>query len=163
MLAEQADGLRKLALGGVHAAHEHVEHEVDQLDVREPVALLLGGDERGDEVVARRGSAHGQQLVGPGVELLDRALDALAVVHQARGIELALDPVRPIVQARRVFERCAHQGSDRERGVGLGEGLDQLAAGLAGHGLEELGKELAHGRAPAVGGPRREGGVHEVA
>src|SRR3712207_8715541 len=38
-----------------------------------------------------------------------------------RSVELALDPVRPVVQARRVLERRAHHRRDRQRRVRLGE------------------------------------------
>ena len=51
VFGEQPDGVRQLALAGVHAAHEDVEDEVDALTLREPVPLLLGGDQLGDQVV----------------------------------------------------------------------------------------------------------------
>ena len=41
-LGQQAHGVGELALRRVDAADEDVEHEVLQLDVRQPVALLLG-------------------------------------------------------------------------------------------------------------------------
>ena len=103
------------------------------------------------------------QRPGPLVELRAGALDRVALVHQAGPVELALDQVRPLVQLRRVVERSAHHGRDRERRVGLGERVDELAAAGVGERLPEPREELAHRRAPAVGGARREGRVDEVA
>ena len=59
VLGEQPQRVGELALRRVDAADEHVEHEVDELDVGEPVAVLLGGDQRRDQVLARalRGGA----------------------------------------------------------------------------------------------------------
>ncbi len=79
VLGEQPQRVRELALGRVDAADEHVEHEVERLDVREPVALLLGGDQRGDQVVAGLGAAAAEQLAGVGVELDDGLLDLRAL------------------------------------------------------------------------------------
>ena len=45
--------MRELALRRVDAADEDVQDEVLELDVRQAVALLLGDDQRGDQVVGR--------------------------------------------------------------------------------------------------------------
>ena len=67
------------------------------------------------------------------------------------------------MKARRVGQRRAHDRRDDERRVRLGEGLDELAAPVGADGVPELLEVGAHGRPPAVGGPRREGRVDEVA
>ena len=53
MGGEQPHGMRELALARVDAADEDVEDEVAQLVVAEPIALLLGRDQVGDQVLAR--------------------------------------------------------------------------------------------------------------
>ena len=163
VLGEQADGVRELGLRRVDAADEDVEHEVDALDLRQPVAVGLGGQQRRDEVVAGVVAAGGQQRVGVVVELDDGLLDQLALGHQRLGVELLLDPVGPVVQARRVAQRRAHDRRDDQRRVGLGEGLDELAAPVGADGVPQLLEVGAHGGPPAVGGARREGRVDEVA
>ena len=155
--------MRELRLRGVHAAHEHVQHEVHALHLGEPVALLLGGEQGRHEVVARVAAPGREHALAPLVELAHRLLDPRAVVHQARRVELALDPVRPVVQPRRVLERSAHHRRDRQRRVRLGEVVHELAAAGVGHALPELLEEAAHRRPPAVGRARREGRVHQVA
>ena len=90
---------------------------------------MLGGDQRGDEVVAGVVAAALEQLARPLVELGDGALDPLALVHQARPVELPLDPVRPLVQPRRVLQRRAHDRGDRQRRVGLGESPRRTRSG----------------------------------
>ena len=103
------------------------------------------------------------QRARPLVELRAGALDRVALVHQAGRVELTLDQVRPLVQLGRVVERRAHHGRDRERGVGLGQLADELAAAPPLERRPEALEELAHRRPPAVGGARGEGRVHEVA
>ena len=163
VLGEQPHGLGELGLGGVHAADQHVEHEVDQLVVVEPVALVAGGEQGGDEVLARVVAAALEQLGGPVVELLHRLLDLRALLHQGGGVELALDPVRPVVQPGRVLQRRAHHRGDDHRGVGLGEGVDELAAARAVQLCPQALEDLAHRRPPAVGRARRERRVDQVA
>jgi hypothetical protein len=123
----------------------------------------LGGQQRGDEVIAGIAAARGQQLVGVGVELDHGLLDELALGHQRLGVELLLDPVGPVVQARRVGQRRAHDRGDDQRRVGLGERLDELAATPVRDRIPELLQVCAHGRAPAIGRARGEGGIDEVA
>ena len=150
MLGEQPDPVSELALRRVDAADEHVEHEVDQLVVAQPIALVAGGDERRDEVVAGRPAPVREHLARPRVELLAGSLDAFALGQQARPVELTLDPVGPFVQARGVGQRRAHDRGDRQRRIGLGERVDELAAPRVVDALEQLPQEPAHGLAPAV-------------
>ena len=121
--------VRELGLGGVDAAHEHVEDEVDALDVGEAVALRLGGEQRRDEVVAGV-PAPARRNIAPRtlVELARPPARSARARSSAPRRRTALDPVRPVVQPRRVVERRAHHGRDGERRVRLGEGLDELAA-----------------------------------
>ena len=132
---EQPHRVRQLRLGRVHAAHEHVQHEVHALHLGEAVALLLGGEQGRHQVVARIAAAGREHALAPLVELAHGLLDPRAVVHQARRVELALDPVGPLVQPRRVLQRSAHHGRDRQRRVGLGEVGHELAAAGVGHAL----------------------------
>jgi hypothetical protein len=163
VLGQQADPLGELALGRVHAAHEHVEHEVDELGVGELVAFEARRDQGRDEVVAGVFAAPGNQSAGVVVELGHGLLDPLALGHQRGAIELALDPVRPFVQARGVAQRRAHHRGDGQRRIGLGERLHELAAARVAHAVVEPLEEPAHCRAPALGRARRERGVDQVA
>ncbi len=161
---QQPQRVRELRLRRVDAADQHVEDEVDQLDVGEPVALLLGRDQLRDQVVAGRAAAQLQQLAGVGVELLDGPLDPRPLAHQHRRVELALDPVRPLVQARRVGERRAHHGRDRQRRVRLRERLDEverLAPPPAARRAAARGSSRI-ARPPALDRARREGRVDEA-
>ena len=153
----------ELGLRGVDASDEDVEHEVHALDVGEAVAIGLRGQQGRDQVLAGIVAARGQQRLGVVVELDHCLLDELALGHERLGVELLLDPVGPVVQPRRIGERGAHHRRDDERGVGLREGVDELAGAVAAHRLPQLRQVGAHGRAPAVGGARREGRVDEVA
>ncbi len=153
----------ELGLRRVDPADEHVQHEVHALHVRQPIALLLGGDQRRDQVLARIVAAALDQRACPLVELLARSLDRVALAHQARPVELALDQVGPLVELGRVLQRRAHHRRDRQRRVRLAEGSDELALAIVSHGVEELLEVLAHHRPPPVRRARREGGVDEVA
>ena len=143
----------ELALAGVDAADEDVEDEVAQLVVVEALALGLGGDEVGDEVLARVIAAGGDELVGPDVELLDGGLDPGAVLDQAGGVELALDDVGPLVQLGGVAARSAHHMRDDQRRIGLGDGGDELALGARRDPVEQLGEERP--ASPGGSGRRR--------
>ncbi len=57
VFGEQPDRVRELALGGVDAADQNVQHEVHALDVGEPLALLFGVDQQRDQVLARAARA----------------------------------------------------------------------------------------------------------
>ena len=150
MLREHAQAVGELRLRRVHPAHEHVQHEVHALGVVEPVALVRGGDQGGDQVVAGVVLAALDQRARPLVELLAGALDRVALVHQAGRVELALDQVRPLVQPRRVLERRAHHRGDRERRVGLREVAHELAAPAALERLPELRRGTPASRAASA-------------
>jgi hypothetical protein len=104
-----------------------------------------------------------KQVVGELVELHHRLLDPVALLHQVRGVELPLDPVRPIVEPCGPRELGSHHRRDRQRRVRLAELLDELAAPAVGERAGQLLKEAAHRRAVALDRARREGRVHEVA
>ena len=53
VLGQQPDGVGQLALAGVDAADQDVQHEVAQLVVGQAVARLFGLDQRRDQVIAR--------------------------------------------------------------------------------------------------------------
>ena len=129
MLSEQPDGVRELALRGVDAADEHVQHEVHEFGVGEAVPLVARGDQRRDQVVAHVVAAALKQVVGELVELHHRLLDPVALLHQVRGVELPLDPVRPVVEPWGPRELGSRHRRDRQRRVRLAELLDELADG----------------------------------
>ncbi len=107
----------------------------------------------------------------------DRLLYRLALAGHADGVELALDPIGPVVQPRRVLQRGAHHVRDHQRRVGLGELLDELAPdhlawagtvgfcfrGVCNRLLEQLLEELAHLGAVALHRARAERRVDEAA
>ena len=163
VLREHAQPVGELRLRRVHAADEHVQHEVHALGVVEPVALVRGRDQGRDEVVAGIVAAALDQSSRPLVELRTGSLERLALVREAVRVELALDQVRPLVQLRRVVERRAHHGRDRERRVRLREVADELAAAGVLERRPEALEEVAHRGPPAVGRARGERRVHEVA
>src|SRR4029077_12779305 len=82
VFGQQPDRMRELALARVHAAHQHVEHEVDALHVAQPIvpATSFGGgapapvgngrrDQLGDQIVARRLAARAHELLRVPLEL----------------------------------------------------------------------------------------------
>ena len=125
------------------------------------VALLLGRDERADDVVTRVAPTGLEQCVTPEEELGDGTLDLRQLGHQAGAVELLLDPCRPAVQPVGVLDRSAHHRRDRQRGVGLRQRLDGVA--LAVEPGPQLLEKSAHHRSPAVGRPRGEERVHQPA
>jgi hypothetical protein len=127
------------------------------------IARGLGGQQRGDEVVARRRAPALEEVREIGVQLVDRRLDARAVSDQERPVELALDRVGPLVQPRGVVRRRAEHRRDRQRRVWLGDRADELAAPGVAHARPEVVEEAAHDRAVAIRGARGEGRVDEVA
>ena len=186
VFSEQPDRVRELALGGVHAADQDVQHEVHALHVREPLALLFGGDQQRDQVLAGLLAARAHEAPGVLVELRHRLFDRRFLLGHRDRVELALDPVRPVVQPRGVLQRRAHHVRNRLRGVGLGDVAHELAgelsrvfplqpwwadhAGLRGHPgaprphpLEDPLQQLAHHRAVALDRARGERGVDEAA
>ena len=127
VLGEQPDRVGELALGRVDAADEHVEHEVEQLDVAEPVALLLGGDQGGDQVVAGVGAAAAEQLAGVGVELDDRLLDLRRAPRAPSSRTGAGSSATSPTGGR--GPRSARPSRSRSPArVGLGERLDEVGA-----------------------------------
>ncbi len=138
VLRQQPHRVGELALASVDSADEDVEHEVAKLVVAQPVALLLGGDEVGDQILARCRAPRLDQRVLVLVELRDRLLDQFALADQAGRVELALDPVRPVMQPRRVRKRRAHHLGDHQRWVRLGEVLDELTTPVRRERVEQL-------------------------
>ncbi len=153
MRGEQPHRVGELRLGRVDASDQDVQDQVDQLVVGQPVAVLLGRDQKRDQVVAGIGAAGIQQPVRIVVELEYGLLDLRPLGQDVLG-ELLLDPVRPVVQALGVRQRRAHHRRDRHCGVRLGEVRDELAAAGRGHRLVELLDEAPDGRAIALDGAR---------
>jgi hypothetical protein len=160
MRGEQPQRVAELGLRGVDPAGDDVEHEVDALGVRQPVARFLGGQQRGQEVIARLVPAPGQQRLDVGVDLGHGALHLGHLTGERADVELPLHPARPLVQPRRVGLRRPQHGGDGQRRVRLGDGGDELAR-AGRHLVPELRQEAAHRRPPPVRRARREGGADE--
>jgi hypothetical protein len=163
---QKPDGVRQLALGCVDAADQHVQHEIDALLLAETIAFPFGGKQRGDQIVGGMAAilaAGCDQRVRVLVELLHGQLDTGTLVHHRGGVELSLDPVRPVVKPRRVGQRRPHHGGDRLGGIGLGKGLHELAAPRIGDPREQPAQELAHRGPPALDRARSQRGIHEGA
>ena len=113
VVGEQPHAVRELALRGVDAAVQHVAHERHALLVGQAVALLLGGDQRGDEVVAGARAALLDQLAAR-----TRRTPSAACSSSSRRVISAiasnwlLEQVRQPVQLGRVLERRAHHRRD---------------------------------------------------
>ena len=150
MLGEQPQRLRELALGGVHSPGEQVQHQVHALVVGQPVALLLGRQQRADQVGPRGRAAileqGGHVLVG----LDDRPLDVRDLGGQGGDVELPLHHARPVLRAGR---RRPPGRRGRRRWSGTGRAWRSRprtrcrALGVRAEVAPELGQELAHGRA----------------
>ena len=113
----------------------------------EPVALLLGGDERRDEVVGRRVAPAGDQRPDPGVELGDLAVDRrqLLGVGERDRVELALDPHRPVVQPRRRRASGAPITAAIVRdGYGLASAATKSHAARGARRRPQVVEDLAH-------------------
>ena len=72
VLGQHLHGGGQLIAGGVGTGVEQDGDEVDQLVVGEPVAVVFGANELGDQVVAERPAAASDQAPEVGVELFPR-------------------------------------------------------------------------------------------
>ena len=160
---EQSDPMGELSLGCIDASCQDVHDQVEALVIRQPVALVSGGEKRRDQVIARVVTARLDQGGCVSGELDDRRLDLVTAGHDRRRVELALEPRRPVVEAWRVLDRRAHDGGDQLRWIALGHRVHELDLTTALERSEDLGQVLAHDGAPAVGCSRREGRIHKVA
>ena len=71
----------------------------------QPVAAVLGRQQRGDQVVARLGPPLLQQLLDVLLQLDDRALDLRDLAGQRLYVELPLYQAGPFMQPRSVLVR----------------------------------------------------------
>ncbi len=156
MSGEQAQRVRQLGLGGVHAARNHIQHQVDALGVGQLRTFVLGRQQRTDQVSARVVATLLEQGLDVVVQLADGLLDPGRLIRQGFDVELPLHPAGPLVQPRRVLRRRAEHGRDGQRRVRLGERGHELAARGPAEAVPQAGQEAAHGRPPAVRGPGRE-------
>ena len=69
------------------AGHEQQQHDGAQLLLGEPVALLLGREERGQQVVARLGPA----LLEEAVEVVDELMKAIRPALMRGVVEVAVE------------------------------------------------------------------------
>ncbi len=109
------------------------------------------------EVVARVVAARPKQFLGIPVELLHRQLDLLALARHARRVELPLDPVRPVVQPRRVL-LAARPSPSRSSATGTAWRTPPRtrSARSSATAAEQLLEERAHRRRVALDRPRRQ-------
>ena len=112
--------------GGLVAGDREQQHEHVELDLGEPVAVDLGVDELGHDVVARIGLALLGELVDVHVELGRRGRAVVASPAYS-GSSSADHAVRPVEQQLAVVLRHAHDLGDRlQRQLG-GEVVDEVA------------------------------------
>jgi hypothetical protein len=144
MRREEPQRVRQLRLGRVDAAGQDVDHEVHALGVGEPVASIRGGQQRAQQVIGRLGTPLLQERLHVVTHLRTRTLDARQLGRQRPYVELALHPVRPLVQPGRVVERRAEHRRDRHGRVRLGERRDEV--GRAGVLVPQPRQEFAQAR-----------------
>ena len=83
----------------IDAADQHCADQVDAFRLGQPVALLLGGEELGDQVVAGVAAAGAQQLPGVVLEPWGGLFELRRSLRHLARVELALDLVRPLAEA----------------------------------------------------------------
>ena len=129
------------------AAGDDVQDEVDALGVREPVTGLLGGQQRGQQIIARLGGTAGQQSLDVVVDLGRRLLELRDLRAERLNVELALDQAGPVLEPGRVRLWRTKHGRDRQRRVGLGDRRYELAAVAAAEVGPQPAEEGPHRRA----------------
>ena len=157
MLHEQAGAVADEVDGRLVARHEQQQHHRDELGVRQAVAFLLRGDERGQQVVVARRLA----------PLVDHAFDELAHVGRGLGgrkaflgrdqrLERERDRLRPRPQLIAFVGRHAEDlGDDLERERER-ERRDEVAPAVGRDSIEDLVDHLDDPRSPRLDRLRRE-------
>ncbi len=156
VLGEQRDGARQLVAGGVGARHQHRLGQHRHLVGREPVSVLLDGDEVAQEIVSGIGPALCDQVAHVGVELLTGALNERQVLGQVV-VEDAEDVRGPGREQLPVLGRRAEQLADDGDRVGLADVGHELALAARDDAVDQLADHGLHGGPEPVGRRRCEG------
>ena len=162
VVAERADAVRDRVARRLVAGDRDQQEEEVEVHLRQPVAVDLGVEQRGDDVVARHLAPFGRERVGVH-EHLDLRVLHFFVGHLVLGVLAPDHPVAPLEELVPVGLRDAeHLGDHLQRELGRdvdhevgGAGLDHLVEDLVG-----LLADAVLERADLAG---REAPVHELA
>jgi len=146
--------------GGLEAGDEQADGLDQQLLGVEAVAVLFGGDEAAEQVVAAVAAALLDQVVEVAGQPHARALDALD--HLGRGVAAADREAvggvgGPLGEEVAVFHRHAQHLADERRGDRQRQVGDQVHLAAVGDAVEQLVGDGLDARPPGGDGARREG------
>ena len=155
VVGEQGDGAAELVARRVGAADDDRLHHHHQLVRRQPVALLLGRDQVGEQVLGRLVAAIGDQLPRVLVELVLGGGDDRQVLVEV-AVEDAQHVGGPPAEQLPVLLRRAEQLADDGDRIRLADVDGEVGAPGRGDGIDQPADHLTHERPQPVGRPRRE-------
>ena len=163
MVDEDVDGCGELVAGGVGAREQQSGGEHAQFVGVEAVAVVLGPDEVGEQIVGQRVPPVGDHVVDVGVEFApgvhdERFVDAVGI--EGEGGEDVVGPQRELLP---ILARRAEQGADDRDGIGPGDVVDDVATAFGGNMIDEVVDDLDDGVVQARAGSRCEGLGHQAA
>src|SRR5882724_166194 len=159
VLQERQDPVADQVDGRLVAGDEQEDARRDQLLLVELVARLLGGDERRQEIAARRGAALGDEtaeVVADGAASGRAAPRHLRIGRQPDRVETAGDVEAPTLEALVIRDRDAQYLADDIDGDRVGELLDHVHRA---HGLgarDEIVDDLPNAGPQPLDDTRRE-------
>ena len=146
VLAEHLHGGGHLVSGGVRSRQQQATGEHPQFGGIEPIPVVLGANEVGEQIVSQGVPAMGDHIVDVVVELPPRphdgGLDFANVGGEAEGLEDVVGPRRELLP---VFAGRAEQRADDRDGVRAREVGDDVAASVVGDPIDEIGHHVDHG------------------
>ena len=163
MVDEDVDGCGELVAGGVGARQQQSGGEHAQFVGVEAVAVVLGPDEVGQQIVGQRVPPVGDHVVDVGVEFApgvhdERFVDAVGI--EGEGGE---DVVGPQCELLPVFAGRAEQRADDRNGIGPGDVGDDVATALGGNMIDEVVDDLDDDVVQACARAGGEGLGHQAA
>ena len=117
----------------------------EQLVLAELVPRLLGGDEAGEQVGARRGASlgdEGAEILGQGSSRPCPTLRHVRFRRQEEGVQAPRDVQTPLLETLPIRRRDAEHLADHDDRKGIGEVLDEVHPARALHGVEETVDDL---------------------
>jgi hypothetical protein len=142
--------------GRLVAGHQQQHAHRQQLPLAELAALVLGGDQRREQVTGRMGAALGDQLTQVAVQRQPRLQRPLQRVGGHQRVQQVDQRPRPGPEPVPVGLRHAEQLADHRDGQGVGEVLGHVHRARAGDPFQQFRHDHLDPRSQPLHRPRRE-------